>query len=126
MKIMFNDLDRPFKLLNSRYIRETLKILYFAKHHNLTLSLSIYTRFVFNHIQSVRMDAYKTSISFYKVRVEMRQTKDACVQMQFSSSNLMLWFSFLYIRKTNEIKRTFWKPKHIDGKGKQYKVRAQP
>jgi hypothetical protein len=126
MKIMFNDLDRPFKLLNSRYIRETLEILYFAKHHNLTLSLSIYTRFVFNHIQSVRMDAYKTSISFYKVRVEMRQTKDACVQMQFSSSNLMLWFSFLYIRKTNEIKRTFWKPKHIDGKGKQYKVRAQP
>jgi hypothetical protein len=36
MKIMFNGLDRPFELLNSRYGREARKVLYFVKHHNLT------------------------------------------------------------------------------------------
>jgi hypothetical protein len=36
MKIMFNGLDRPFELSNSRYRREARKVLCFAKHHSLT------------------------------------------------------------------------------------------
>jgi hypothetical protein len=42
MKIMFNDLDRPFELSNSQYKHEIRKILCFTKYHNLTHTLSIY------------------------------------------------------------------------------------
>jgi hypothetical protein len=37
MKIIFNDLDWPLELLNSRYEYEAREILYFMKHHKLTL-----------------------------------------------------------------------------------------
>jgi hypothetical protein len=44
MKIMFNGLDRSFRLSNLRYEREAREVLCFAKLHNLTHSiyLSIY------------------------------------------------------------------------------------
>jgi hypothetical protein len=38
MKIMFNDLDRPFGFLNLRYGPEIRKILCFVKHYSLTES----------------------------------------------------------------------------------------
>jgi hypothetical protein len=41
MKMMFNDLDRPFELSNLRYEREAREILCFAKYHNLTLYIYI-------------------------------------------------------------------------------------
>jgi hypothetical protein len=34
---MFNSLDQPFGLSNLRYEREVWEILYFTKHHSLTL-----------------------------------------------------------------------------------------
>ena len=42
MKMMFNGLDRPFELLNSRYGREAQFFFYFAKHHSITLYIYIY------------------------------------------------------------------------------------
>jgi hypothetical protein len=41
MKMMFNGLNRPFELSNSRYGHKGWEILCFAKHHSLTLSLSL-------------------------------------------------------------------------------------
>jgi hypothetical protein len=35
MKIIFNGLDRPFELSNSRYGRKAWEVLFFAKHHSL-------------------------------------------------------------------------------------------
>jgi hypothetical protein len=40
MKMMFNGLDWSFKLLNSRYEREAREVLFFAKHHNITLYIA--------------------------------------------------------------------------------------
>jgi hypothetical protein len=40
--MIFNGLDQPFELLNSRYKREAQKILCFTKHHSITLFLYIY------------------------------------------------------------------------------------
>jgi hypothetical protein len=37
MKNMFNGLDQPFELSNSRYEHEAQEILCFAKHRSLTL-----------------------------------------------------------------------------------------
>jgi hypothetical protein len=42
MKIIFTDLDRPLRLLNSRYECETQDILYFVKHHSLTIYIYVY------------------------------------------------------------------------------------
>jgi hypothetical protein len=41
MKMMFNGSDRPFELSNSKYEREAREILYFTKHHSLTLYIYI-------------------------------------------------------------------------------------
>jgi hypothetical protein len=54
MKMMFNGLDRPFELLNSRYGREAQKIFCFAKHHSITLSLSLYIYMKFLAVLSVK------------------------------------------------------------------------
>jgi hypothetical protein len=37
MQMMFNGLDRPFELSNSKYGRKIREVLCFAKHHSLTL-----------------------------------------------------------------------------------------
>jgi hypothetical protein len=55
MKMMFNGLDRPFELLNSRYRCEAQFFFYFAKHHSITLSLYIYI--------CLYIDAYVSNMS---------------------------------------------------------------
>jgi hypothetical protein len=39
--MIFNGLDRPFELSNSRYIHEVREVLWFTKHHNLTIYMYI-------------------------------------------------------------------------------------
>jgi hypothetical protein len=42
MKMMFNGLDQPFELSNSKYEREAWEVLWFAKYHSLTIYIYIY------------------------------------------------------------------------------------
>jgi hypothetical protein len=57
MKMMFNGLDRPFELSNSRYGREAQETLCFTKHHSLTLY--IYMSHSINYA-SILHKCYKT------------------------------------------------------------------
>jgi hypothetical protein len=42
MKIMFNGLDRPFELLNSRYGREAREVWCFTKHKSVVCFMLYY------------------------------------------------------------------------------------
>jgi hypothetical protein len=63
MKIMFNGLDRPFKLSNLRYGCEAREILYFAKHHSLTIY--IYRHLIFIISSDFYTIFLKSCIHFY-------------------------------------------------------------
>jgi hypothetical protein len=65
MKMMFNGLDRSSEFLNSIYGREARDVLFFAKHHNLT----IYIELGYGALQNTRALCALRSIINFKLEM---------------------------------------------------------